>query len=240
MKNLNKDVAVVTGAARGIGKALVAELLKQGVKKIYAIGKSASITTAFVGNAHVIPMQADVTNAKQIEAVAAKAKDATLIFSNAGVLDFGNILDTPVETIERNFATNFYGQINLAKSFAPVVEKNGGGHFTMLLSVVSLASMPGLAAYNASKAAAWSLAQSLRADLAKKNIQVHSVFPGPVDTDMAAAITFAKTSPEDVAKAIVEGVIFGTEDIFPDAMAQQVYVGWKADHKAMEKNFASM
>ena len=156
MKTLNNEVAVVTGAARGIGKALVAELLKQGVKKIYAIGKSASITTAFAGNAHVIPLQADVTNAKQIEAVAAKAKDATLIFSNAGVLDFGNILDTPVETIERNFATNFYGQINVAKSFAPIVEKNGGGHFTMLLSVVSLASMPGLAAYNASKAAACS------------------------------------------------------------------------------------
>jgi NAD(P)-dependent dehydrogenase (short-subunit alcohol dehydrogenase family) len=240
MKNLSNDIAVVTGAARGIGKALVADLLRQGVKKIYAIGKSASINTAFAGHAHVIPLQADVTNAKQIEAVAAKAKDATLIFSNAGVLDFGNILDTPMETIERNFATNFYGQINLAKSFAPILEKNGGGHFTMMLSVVSLASMPGLAAYNASKAAAWSLAQSLRADLAKKNIKVHSVFPGPVDTDMAAAITFAKTSPEDVAKAVVEGVMGGIEDIFPDTMAQQVYSGWKADHKAMEKNFASM
>jgi NAD(P)-dependent dehydrogenase (short-subunit alcohol dehydrogenase family) len=240
MKTLSQDVAVVTGAARGIGQALVAELLKRGVKKIYAVGKGASITTAFAGDARVVAVQADVTNAKQIQALADKAKDATLIFSNAGVLDFGNILDTPVETIERNFATNFYGQINLARSFTPVVENNGGGHFTMLLSVVSFASMPGLAAYNASKAAAWSLAQSLRADLAKKNIQVHSVFPGPVDTDMSAAITFPKTSAADVAKAIVDGVAEGMEDIFPDVMSSQVYEGWKADHKAVEKNFASM
>ena len=107
MKDLNQHVAVVTGAARGIGKALVAELLKQGVKKIYAVGKSASINAAFAGNAYVIPLQADVTDVKQVQIVADKAQDATLIFSNAGVLDFGNILDTPVEVIERNFATNF-------------------------------------------------------------------------------------------------------------------------------------
>ncbi len=240
MKTLNNDVAVVTGAARGIGKALVSELLAQGVKKVYAIGRSASITAAFAGNAKVIALQADVTNAAEVQAAAEKAKDATLIFSNAGVLDFGNILSTPVETIERNFATNFYGQINVARSFAPVLEKNGGGHLVLLLSVVSLASMPGLAAYNASKAAAWSLAQSLRGDLAKNKIQVHSVFPGPVDTEMSAAITFPKTSAADVAKAIVEGVKAGTEDILPDAMAQQVYAGWKADHKAIEKQFAAM
>jgi short-subunit dehydrogenase len=108
------------------------------------------------------------------------------------------------------------------------------------LTVVSLASMPGLAAYNASRAAAWSMTQSLRADLAKKNIKVHGVFPGPVDTDMAAAITFDKTSPKDVAIAIFDGVENGEEDIFPDAMAKQVYESWKADHKAVERQFASM
>ena len=240
MNTLDNQVAVVTGAARGIGKALVTELLSRGVRKVYAIGKSETVNAAFAGNPLIIPLQADVTDPMQVDAIAAKAGDATLIFSNAGVLDFGSILDTPVEAIERNFATNFYGQINVARSFTPVLAKGGGGHFTMMLSVVALASMPGLAAYNASKAAAWSLAQSLRADLASKNIQVHSVFPGPVDTDMAAAITFPKTSAADVAKAIVEGVAAGADDIFPDAMAQQVYGSWKADHKAMEKTFASM
>ncbi len=238
--SLNHDIALVTGAARGIGKALVLELLARGVKKVYAVGRSASVANTFVGNTKVVPLVADVSDASSVAAIAAQSKDVTLVFSNAGVLDFGDILSVSDEILKRNFGTNFYGQLNVAKSFAPIIEKNGGGHLTNLLTVVSLASMPGLAAYNASKAAAWSLTQSLRADLGKKGIKVHGVFPGPVDTEMAADITFPKTSPSDVAKAIVDGMIAGDEDIFPDAMSQQVYAGWKADHKAIEKQFASM
>ena len=238
--SLNHDTALVTGAARGIGKALVQELLNRSVKKVYAVGKSETVKTVFAGNSKVVALIADVSDAASVAKAAAQAKDVTLVFSNAGVLDFGDILSVSTETLKRNFDTNFYGQLNVAKSFAPIIEGNGGGHLTNLLTVVSLASMPGLAAYNASKAAAWSLTQSLRADLAKKGIKVHGVFPGPVDTDMAAAITFPKTSAADVAKAIVDGVIAGDEDIFPDEMAKQVYAGWKADHKAIEKQFASM
>jgi short-subunit dehydrogenase len=104
---------------------------------------------------------------------------------------------------------------------------------------VALASMPALAGYNASKAAGWSMTQSLRAGLSARGISVHAVFPGPVDTDMAAAITFPKTSPADVAAAIVAGIAAGQEDIFPDPMSQQVYAGWKQDHKAVEKQFAA-
>ena len=238
---MNKQpIALVTGAARGIGKALVAELLARGATKVYAVGKSDSVVKAFAGNAHVIPLLADVSDADAIAAIAHQAGDVTLVISNAGVLDYGNILDSPEAAITRNFATNFHGQLNVARSFAPILEKNGDGHLVNLLTVVSLASMPGLAIYNASKAAAWSMTQSLRADLAKKNIQVHAVFPGPVDTDMAAEITLPKTSPQDVAKAILDGVAKGEEDIFPDAMAQQVYAAWKTDHKAVEKQFAAM
>jgi NAD(P)-dependent dehydrogenase (short-subunit alcohol dehydrogenase family) len=238
--NIENSVVLVTGAARGIGKALVTEALARGAKKVYAVGRSAGIIQAFAGNARVVPLVADVANAKQVADLAAKAKDVTVVVSNAGVLDFGDMLSVSDEAIERNFGTNFYGQLNVARSLSPVMGKNGGGHLVNLLTVVSLASMPGLAAYNASKAAAWSMTQSLRADLAKKNIQVHGVFPGPVDTDMAAAITFEKTSPQDVAIAIFDGVENGDEDIFPDEMAKQVYESWKADHKAVEKQFASM
>lgn len=109
-----------------------------------------------------------------------------------------------------------------------------------MLSVVSLASMPGLAAYNASKAANWSMTQSLRASVAEKGITVHAVFPGPVDTDMAADIEFDKTSPADVAGAVLAGIEAGQEDIFPDPMSTQVYAAWRQDHKAIEKQFATM
>ena len=99
--------------------------------------------------------------------------------------------------------------------------------------------MPALAGYNASKAAAWSLTQSLRGTLAPKGISVHGVFPGPVDTDMAKAIPFDKTSPEAVAQAIIEGVEAGREDIFPDPMSANVSEAWKVDHKAVERQFAA-
>jgi short-subunit dehydrogenase len=128
----------------------------------------------------------------------------------------------------------------MARAFAPVLAANGGGAMVNLLSVVALASMPGLAGYNASKAALWSVTQSLRATLAANGTAVHGVFPGPVDTDMAAALDIAKTSPVEVAQAILAGIEAGEEDIFPDVMAQQVYAAWKADHKAIEHQFAAM
>jgi short-subunit dehydrogenase len=128
----------------------------------------------------------------------------------------------------------------MSRAFAPLIEGNGGGAVVNVLTVVALASMPGLGVYNASKAAAWSMTQSLRADLAKRKVQVYAVFPGPVDTDMARGIEMAKTSPADVARAVLDGVQAGTEDIFPDPMSQQVYAAWKADHKAVERQFASM
>lgn len=236
----NNQTALVTGASRGIGKALVQELLARGVKKVYALGKSEAILKTYSGNNKVVALQTDVTDSNSVAKAAGVATDVTLVFSNAGVLDFGSILDVTNETLERNFGTNFYGQLNIARSFAPILEKNGGGHITNVLTVVALVSMPALSAYNASKAAALSLTQSLRGDLGKKKIAVHAVFPGPVDTEMAAEITLPKTSPADVAKAILDGIAAGEEDIFPDAMAKQVFAGWRADPKALEKQFAAM
>ena len=109
-----------------------------------------------------------------------------------------------------------------------------------MLSLVSLVSAPGFAAYNASKAAAWSMTLSLRANLAARGITVHGVFPGAVDTDMLAGVDMPKTSPADVARAVVSGLQENREDIFPDPMSTQVYAAWRQDHKAVEKQFAAM
>ena len=109
-----------------------------------------------------------------------------------------------------------------------------------VLTLLSLASMPSFAAYNASKAAAWSMTLSLRASLANSNVTVHSVFPGAVDTDMLADVEIPKTNSLQVARAIIEGIQDGKEDIFPDPMSQEVYGMWSKDHKAIEKQFAQM
>ena len=239
---IQNATALVTGANRGIGYALVSALLKAGAKKVYATARDLSSLAAVTAldRDRVIPLQLDVTNREQIGALPTQASDVNLLINNAGTLAFGSILDLSTDTVASQFETNFYGPLNMARAFVPVIEKNGGGTIVNILTVVALASMPGLAAYNASKAASWSMTQSLRASVAEKGITVHAVFPGPVDTAMAAEIKFDKTSPDAVSTAILSGIEAGEEDIFPDPMSTQVYAAWKQDHKAIEKQFAAM
>jgi NAD(P)-dependent dehydrogenase (short-subunit alcohol dehydrogenase family) len=237
-----KAVALVTGANRGIGRALVEALLDRGAVRVYATARNLADLkpVAALDPSRVRTLQLDVTKPTEIAAAAAEARDVNLLINNAGVLDFGSLLEAPGEAVRRNMDTNYYGTLHVSRAFAPLIEGNGGGAVVNVLTVVALASMPGLGVYNASKAAAWSMTQSLRADLAKRKVQVYAVFPGPVDTDMARGIEIAKTSPAEVARAVLDGVQAGTEDIFPDPMSQQVYAAWKADHKAVEHQFASM
>ena len=238
--NLQSQVALVTGANRGIGRALVQALLKSGVKKVYATARSSDKLAQLPVDPRIVPLQVEVSDAASVAALAAAAADVTLLINNAGVLDFGSVMDAPMAAFERNFATNFYGVLGMSRAFAPAIEKNGGGAIVNVLTLVALASMPGLGVYNASKAAAWSLTQSMRANLAGRKVAVYSVFPGAVDTDMLAGVDMPKTSPADIADAVMRGLHESTEDIFPDAMSSGLYAAWKADHKAIEKQFATM
>ncbi len=238
--NIERCVALVTGANRGIGRALVDALLAAKVTKVYATARSVQKLNGSGNDPRIVPLAIDVTDKQSIAAVAERASDVTLLINNAGVLDFGPVLDAPQQAFERNFGTNFYGVLAMSRAFAPVIERNGGGAIVNILTLVALASMPGLGVYNASKAAAWSLTQSLRAGLSGRNIAVYGVFPGAVDTDMLAGVEMPKASPRDVAKAIIAGVASGSEDIFPDPMSSSLYEAWRKDHKAVEKQFAAM
>ena len=238
--DIKGSVAFVTGANRGIGRALVDALLEAGAAKVYAAARKVGTLERLLNDKRVLPCSLDVTDENTIAAVAATASDVTLLVNNAGVLDFGPVLEAPLAAFERNFATNFYGVLATTRAFAPVIERNGGGAIVNILTLVALASMPGLGIYNASKAAAWSLTQSLRASLARCNIAVHGVFPGAVDTDMLAGVEMPKARRDDVAAAIIAGVAQSREDIFPDAMSASLYDAWRKDHKAVEKQFALM
>jgi NAD(P)-dependent dehydrogenase (short-subunit alcohol dehydrogenase family) len=239
---IQNATALVTGANRGVGRAFVKALLEAGATKVYATARdvnSLKEVTAF-DPMRVVPVQLDVTNQSQVAALSTTAPDVNLLINNAGILAGGSILDVSDETIAEQFNTNFYGVLNTTRILVPIIEKNGGGAIVNILSVVALASMPGLASYNASKAATWSMTQSLRASVADKGISVHAVFPGPVDTSMADGFDIDKTSPVDVAAAVFAGIEAGKEDIFPDPMSVQVYETWNRDHKAIEKQFAAL
>ena len=237
---IENSVVLVTGANRGIGKSFVHALVAAGARKVYAAARSVDSLDGLTTDARVVAVKLDVTSDSDVRALAAKASDVTLLINNAGVLDFGSVLEAPLQAFERNFATNFYGVLASSRAFAPIIEKNGGGAIVNMHTLLALASMPGFGVYNASKAAAWSLTQSMRAGLAGRGVAVHGVFPGPVDTDMLKGVPVAKAGPDDVARAVVQGVSQGEEDIFPDPTSAALYQAWRKDHKAVEKQFATM
>lgn len=239
---IKNATVLVTGANRGIGRAFVAALLQSGAAHIYATARRLDDLKAVVAldPQRIQALKLDVTKPDDIGAAAALAQDVNLLINNAGVLDFGSLLEVPADAVRRNMDTNYYGMLYTTRAFTTVIEANGGGAVVNMLTLVALASMPSLAAYNASKAAAWSMTQSLRADLAKRGIQVFGAFPGAVDTDMIRQVDIPKTPSSAVAQAVLEGVVAGTEDIFPDPMSKQLYSAWRLDHKAVEHQFASM
>jgi NAD(P)-dependent dehydrogenase (short-subunit alcohol dehydrogenase family) len=238
---IKNAVALVTGANRGIGRALVEALLERDASLIYAAARDVASLDAVVrlDPTRIRALQLDVTSAEDARAAAARAKDLTLLINNAAVLATGRLTDIPVDAVRGNMETNFFGLLNVTTAFVPILERNKGS-LVNILTLLSLASMPGVAAYNASKAAGWSLTQSFRADLAKRGIRVHGVFPGAVDTDMARPFEIPKTPAIDVARGTLAGVEADEEDIYPDPMSQQVYAAWREDHKAVERQFAAM
>lgn len=238
---LNDSSVLVTGSNRGIGRALVAALLAHGVRRVYAAARDPKnvVPPAGAGD-RVVPLALDVTDPAAIEAAAARAEGVTVVVNNAGSLaSFGVLTSTPTE-LDHDYRTNVMGPLLVARAFAPRIEARGGGAIANVLSVVSLASMPALGGYSASKAAAYSVTQSLRAELAKKKIAVHAVFPGPVDTDMIKSFEMAKTKPEVVAESILRGIVEGRDEILPDPMAEQVYAAWTRDPQAIARQFAAM
>jgi len=238
---IKDSVAFVTGANRGIGRAFVDALLERGAKRVYAAARDLSTLDAVVrlDPARVRAVKLDVTSVADAEAAATLARDVTLLINNAAVLATGGLADLPVAAVRDNMETNFYGLLNVTTAFIPALARHGGA-VVNILTLLSMVSAPGLAAYNASKAAGWSLTQSFRADLAKRGIAVHGVFPGAVDTDMARSLTIPKTSAIDVARETLAGVDAGDEDIYPDPMSKAVYSAWRQDHKAVERQFAAM
>lgn len=235
---LENKVVLVTGANRGIGKALVEALLKTGVKKIYAAARKTGELPDF-GDARVVPVKLDITDREQIKNAAKQASDTQLLINNAGALAAASILEGDEESLKRDMEVNYFGTINVTRAFIPVLRKNGGGAIASVSSVVGLASIAGIGGYSASKAALFSAIQGMRSELKGKNIEVFGIFPGPIDTDMARGFEMDKTSPQETAENIVKGISEGKEDIFPDNYSKEVGKTWASNPKELERQFAS-
>lgn len=228
-----KDRAVmVTGANRGIGKALVKEALRRGAKRVYA-GTRGALTVADV---RVTPLALDVTNAAQIQQAANQVDTLDVLINNAGIALYDDLSNSGA--IEQSLAVNFFGPFNVTRAFLPLLRRSKGA-IVNNLSLMALAPLPLTPAYAISKAAAFNMTQSLRALLAGQGVAVHGVFLGPVDTDMTRGFEIPKASPESVAAGIFDGLENGEEDIFPDPASQSIAEGWRSGvAKAFERQYA--
>ncbi|MDZ7919185.1 SDR family oxidoreductase [Rhodoferax sp.] len=222
---IENSVALVTGANRGIGLAFAQALLARGARKVYATARDPSSIT--LPGVEVI--QLDVTKPTDIRAAAQLASDVTLLVNNAGIAQPGGFLAPDSDDLTRRiFETNVYGVLNMSKAFAPVLKAHGGGALLNVLSVASWVNDGALAAYSASKSAAWSLTNALRHELASQHTQVLGLHMAYVDTDLTRGIDVPKTSPEDIVQRALDGLEAGADEVLADALTQQIHQGLTA------------
>src|SRR5216683_7172773 len=225
---------LVTGANRGIGRALVEEALTRGAKRVYA-GTRQPLAHP---DGRVTPLPLDVTSAAQIQAAADQVEFLDILINNAGIALYDDLSDRSV--LERHLAVNLFGTYSVIGAFLPLLTRSRGA-IVNILSVNAFAPLPLIPSYSISKAAAFNLTQSLRTLLAGRGVSVHAVLTGPTDTDMTRGFDIPKASPESVARAIFDGVDNGEEDIFPDPASAPMADSWRSGAaKALEHQFAQL
>jgi NAD(P)-dependent dehydrogenase (short-subunit alcohol dehydrogenase family) len=179
-----------------------------------------------------------VTSAAQTEAAVERVDSLDLLINNAGLALYDDLSDPAA--LEEHLAVNLFGTYGVTRAFLPLLTRSQGA-IANVLSVAALASLPVIPAYSISKAAAFSLSQSLRALLAGRGVSVHAVLTGPVDTDMTRGLDIPKSSPESVARGIFDGLENGEEDIFPDPMSASMAESWRSGAaKALERQNAAL
>ena len=225
---------LVTGANRGIGQALVQEALRRGASRVYA-GTRQSLVDP---DERVTPLTLDVTNAAQVQAAVERVESLDILVNNAGIALYDDLSDRAV--LEQHLAVNLFGTYGVTQAFLPLLTQSRGA-IVNNVSAAAFAPLPIIPAYSISKAAAFSLTQSLRALLSARGVSVHAVLTGPVDTDMTRGFEIPKASAESVARAIFDGVEHGEDEIFPDPVSETLAESWRSGSaKAMERANAAL
>jgi short-subunit dehydrogenase len=222
------STALVTGAGRGIGAEFVRQLSERGAALVYAGVRDPS---SFEPRNGVEALRLDVTDQAQIAAAVARATDVQVLVNNAGVVAVQPLVGGDLEIMRGEFETNVFGLLRVSSAFAPVLAANGGGAMVNVLSAVSWFSAPGTASYSASKAAAWSLTDGLRVELAGQGTQVLALHMGPVDTDMGAQVGSGldMMSPAEVVTAALDGLEAGAVEVLTDDLTREFKAALTAD-----------
>lgn len=241
--DISRHTALITGANRGIGLALTRALLAAGVRKLYAACRNPA-TMPDLGDERVEVLTLDITDPAQAEAAARRAGDVSLLINNAGIASAGPFTQTPRADLRQDMATNYEGTLNVIEAFLPALKANtGAGQPAAMVNVTSIgafANLPLLGGYCASKAALLSMSQGLRIELADAPIEVFTINPGPIETDMTAGADFQTTPSAVAAQNTIDALQRGEYDIFPDPASQEMIAVWKQDYRELEKLFGNM
>jgi NAD(P)-dependent dehydrogenase (short-subunit alcohol dehydrogenase family) len=240
--NIQGAVVLITGANGGIGGHFVSQFLEAGVAKIYVAARSLDKVSHLVGHdpARVVPVQLEVTKPASVAAAAEACGDVTVLVNNAGTsLNAGLIDAADLEAARAEMEVNYFGMLSMCRAFAPVLKANGGGAIVNVASLLGKINLPFSGSYSASKAAAISMTQGVRAELAAQGTLVVCVMPGTVDTELAKEWPNPKVAPGEVVRATLKALADGEEDVYPGEQAAQVSALLLSDPKGAEKYMAT-
>ncbi len=240
---IEDSVALVTGGNRGIGEAFVRALLAAGARKVWVGARDPDDAVHLAAEAPVraVPIQLDVTRPDQVTAAAAACGDVSILINNAGA--FLNQRLIGAETLDAartEMEVNYFGPVGLARAFAPILARNGGGAIVNVLSSGGLVAVPAMGGYSPSKFAGRAATTCIRAELAAQNTQVTALIVGSVDTRMAAHVAGRKEKPADIAAAGLNAIRRGIDELDTDIMAIEVRASLARDPKALERGMAKM
>lgn len=240
-----EQIALITGANRGIGFALVEELIKREVKKIYVTGRDKqaiqkTATQLQNDRTELVPLKLDITSSNDIVNAQSTIDSLDLLINNAGIALTGGFTQKDSLSIAtQEMATHYFGPLQLTQALLPVLRNSHQATIVNISSIAGIVNMPLLGPYSAAKAALHSLTQGLRGELVSEGIFVQGVYPGPVATRMSAGYDAPKPQPSEVAKIILDNIEQHIEDVFPDALSQHWYQTYRSDPKQLEREYAS-
>ncbi|PYY61456.1 short-chain dehydrogenase [Curtobacterium sp. MCSS17_011] len=224
MTDLTNAVVLITGANGGLGAEFVRQALERGATKVYATARNPRTWN----DERIVPLALDVTSQESVDAATRAAADTTIVVNNAGIGGMEPLLETSVAEVERLFATNVFGALRVAKAFAPTI---AGGALVDVHSVLSWIALGG--AYSASKAAFWSITNSLRLELAPQGTQVVGAHLGYTDTGMTEGLDVEKSDPADIVRSIWDAVEAGEHEVLADQVSRDVRAGLSAPLTAL-------
>jgi NAD(P)-dependent dehydrogenase (short-subunit alcohol dehydrogenase family) len=237
--NISDTVALVTGANRGLGAHIVQELLTGGARHVYVTARDTSTVAGDLrADSRVTVLPLDVTDDDSVSRAAEAAADVNVLVNNAGVLNFGGVLDGDVSGFERDLATNYFGALRVTRAFVPTLERQAPAAIVNVLTLIALAPVTPMAGYSASKAAAHSMTQALRAELKPRGIRVLGAYPGGIDTDMLKGVDADKAAPAVVARRIVAALAADDSIVFPDDASAGAGAVYRTDPLRLEEMLA--